>query len=70
MQSAEMWIQSDIKRWNKICRIDGAMLEEDEFWQIYLELQQHAEKKSEFTLLIILLITEYSREFDLPLIFG
>lgn len=69
MQNAEMWIQSDIKRWKKICRIDGAMLDEDELWQIYLELQEHSKKKAEFNLLIALLITEYQKEFDFPVEF-
>ncbi|BDF57947.1 hypothetical protein CE91St36_07640 [Christensenellaceae bacterium] len=64
MQNAQAWIQSDIKRWKKICRVNGAILNEDELWQIYFELQEHSKKKAEFNLLIALLITEYQKELD------
>ena len=66
MQNVETWIQSDINRWKKICRIKDAILDEDELWQIYLELQEHAKKKAEFNFLIALLITEYQKELDFP----
>ena len=57
MQNAESWIQSDLKRWEKICRVEGAIFDEDELWQIYFELQMHSKKKAEYNLLIALLIT-------------
>ena len=69
MQNAEAWIQSDIKRWKKICRVEGAILDEDELWQIYFELQEHSKKKAEYNLLIALLITEYQKEPDFPIEF-
>ena len=69
MQNVESWIQSDFKRWEKICRVEGAIFDEDELWQIYFELQMHSKKKAEYNLLIALLITEYQKEPDFPIEF-
>ena len=69
MQNAESWIQRDLKRWENICRVEGAIFDEDELWQIYFELQMHSKKKAEYNLLIALLITEYQKEPDFPIEF-